>query len=180
MSIRHTCQGSPQQSSTSNCVACDLSGVGAGQSTAAYGQAYGPQPGVEARRYVQPQGHAVHPDVAWMNQTLASAPRNPFSWYEEPSKARYGIQGGVAPPGKDYRTGMRSQRLTREQAPDIRIQPPSTYPVQELLHHQLAGNPSNLLKARQQLSVNNILLTLGNPSNAKYLPTNRVVSRKKP
>ncbi|RMY53863.1 hypothetical protein D0865_05039 [Hortaea werneckii] len=102
MSIRHTCQGSPQQISTSNCVACDLSGVGTGQATVNYGQAYGPQPGVEARRYVEPQGHAVHSDLAWMNQTLASPPRNPFSWYEEPSNARYGIQGGVAPPGPGY------------------------------------------------------------------------------
>ncbi|KAI6833052.1 hypothetical protein KC340_g6693 [Hortaea werneckii] len=95
MSIRHTCQGSPQQNSTSNCVACDLSGVGTGQVTANDG-------GVEARRYVQPHGHAVHPDVAWMNQTLSSAPRNPFSWREGPSNDRYGIQGGVAPPGPGY------------------------------------------------------------------------------
>ncbi|RMY65482.1 hypothetical protein D0862_15268 [Hortaea werneckii] len=102
MSIRHTCQGSPQQGSTSNCVACDFSGVGTGQSTAVYGQAYGPQSGVEARRYVQPQGHAVHPDVAWMNQTLSSAPRNPFSWYEGPPNGRYGIRGGIAPPGPEY------------------------------------------------------------------------------
>ncbi|RMX77273.1 hypothetical protein D0869_10021 [Hortaea werneckii] len=102
MSIRHTCQGSPQQSSTSNCVACDLSGVGTGQVTANYGQPYGAQPGVEARRLVQPHGHAVHPDVAWMNQTLSSAPRNPFGWYEEPLNDRYGIQGGVAPPGPGY------------------------------------------------------------------------------
>ncbi|GAB1735500.1 hypothetical protein NU219Hw_g3127t1 [Hortaea werneckii] len=102
MSIRHTCQGSPQQSSTSNCVACVLSGVCTGQFTAIYGQACGPQSGVEARRYVQPQGHAIHPDVAWMNQTLSSAPRNPFGWYEGPPNNRYGIQGGIAPPGPEY------------------------------------------------------------------------------
>lgn len=122
MSIRHTCQGPPQQNSTSNCVACDLSGVGTGQVTANYGQPYGAQPGVEAQRYVQPHGHAgktecwelsltrltphaVHPDVAWMNQTLASAPHNPFGWREESSNDRFGMQGGVAPPGKDHRTG---------------------------------------------------------------------------
>ncbi|KAI7562057.1 hypothetical protein KC319_g7022 [Hortaea werneckii] len=101
MSIRHTCQGSPQQSSPSNCVACDLMGVGSGQSAANYGQPYGPQPGGEAPRYVRPHGNAVHPDVAWMNQTLASAPRNPFNWREEPLNDRYGMQGGAPSPGKD-------------------------------------------------------------------------------
>ncbi|KAI7212323.1 hypothetical protein KC343_g4280 [Hortaea werneckii] len=102
MSIRHTCQGSPQQSSPSNCVACDLMGVGSGQSAANYGQPYGPQPGGEAPRYVRPHGNAVHPDVAWMNQTLASAPRNPFNWREEPLNDRYGMQGGAPSPGPRY------------------------------------------------------------------------------
>ncbi|KAI6901952.1 hypothetical protein KC318_g7750 [Hortaea werneckii] len=178
MSIRHTCQGSPQQSSTSNCVACDLSGVGTGQVTANYGQPYGAQPGVEARRLVQPHGHAVHPDVAWMNQTLSSAPRNPFGWYEEPLNDRYGIQGGVAPPGEDHRTGMKGQRLTRDQVPDTRIQLALPYPVRELLHHQLAGNLTTLLRTRQP-SVNNILLTSGKPSNAGHLLTTLLVSRGK-
>ncbi|KAI6800598.1 hypothetical protein KC360_g7510 [Hortaea werneckii] len=100
MSIRHTCQ--PQQSSPSNCIACDLSGVGAGHSTANYGQPYGPHPGVEAPRYVQPHGNAVHPDVSWMNQSLSSAPRNPFAWREEPSDDRYGMQGGAPSPGPGY------------------------------------------------------------------------------
>ncbi|KAI7347831.1 hypothetical protein KC354_g13800, partial [Hortaea werneckii] len=98
MSIRHTCQGSPQQSSASNCVACDLSGVGTGQSTMNYGQPYGPQLGVEAQGHVQPSGHAVHPDIAWFNQTLSSAPRNPFSWSDGSPDDRYGAQGGIASP----------------------------------------------------------------------------------
>ncbi|RMY43837.1 hypothetical protein D0863_16293 [Hortaea werneckii] len=103
MSPRHTCQGSPQQSSPSNCVACDLSGVGAGQSTANYSQPYGPQPGGEAPRHVQPHENAAHPDIAWINQTLSSAPpRNPFSWREEPSNDRYGMQGGAHSPGPGY------------------------------------------------------------------------------
>ncbi|RMZ16543.1 hypothetical protein D0860_00948 [Hortaea werneckii] len=42
---------------------------------------------------------AVHPDIAWFNQTLSSAPRNPFSWSDEPPNNRYGAQGGVASPG---------------------------------------------------------------------------------
>ncbi|KAI7551916.1 hypothetical protein KC331_g2235 [Hortaea werneckii] len=74
MSIRHTCQGSPQQISTSNCVACDLSGVGTGQATVNYGQAYGPQPGVEARRYVEPQGHAG-PGYPYPTSINLSSPR---------------------------------------------------------------------------------------------------------
>ncbi|KAI7159125.1 hypothetical protein KC349_g4368 [Hortaea werneckii] len=103
MSIRHTCQGPPQQSSTSNCVACDLSGVGTGQSTANYGQAHGPQIGSGAQGYVQPPGHhAVHPDVAWFNQTLSSAPRNPCSWNDESPNDRYGVQGGVSSPAPGY------------------------------------------------------------------------------
>ncbi|KAI6798515.1 hypothetical protein KC332_g6181 [Hortaea werneckii] len=102
MSIRHTCQGSPQQSSASNCVACDLSGVGTGQSTMNYGQPYGPQLGVEAQGQVQPSGHAVHPDIAWFNQTLSSAPRNPFSWSDGSPNDRYGAQGGIASPGPGY------------------------------------------------------------------------------
>ncbi|KAI6911056.1 hypothetical protein KC318_g8835 [Hortaea werneckii] len=103
MSIRHTCQGPPQQSPTSNCVACDLSGVGTGQSTANYGQAHGPQIGVGAQGYVQPLGHhAVHPDVAWFNQTLSSAPRNAFSWSDQSPNDRYGVQGCATMPAPGY------------------------------------------------------------------------------
>ncbi|KAI7384582.1 hypothetical protein KC336_g18168 [Hortaea werneckii] len=148
MSIGHTCQGSPQQSSPSNCIACDLSGVGAGHSTANYGQPYSPHVGVEARRYVQPYANAVHPDVAWMNQSLSSAPRNPFGWREEPSDDRYGMQGGAPSPGPGYpyptSLNISGPRLTAPPAGGETRQPAQP--------PQVAGHPypSNLGQTQQR------------------------------
>ncbi|KAI7185315.1 hypothetical protein KC316_g7455 [Hortaea werneckii] len=159
MSIRHTCQGPPQQSPTSNCVACDLSGVGTGQTTANYGQAHGPQIGVGAQGYVQPPGHAVHSDVAWFNQTLSSAPRNAFSWSEEPPNDRYGVQGGTTPPapGYPYPTSITlpGGRVTAPPAGGGPRQPTQNPPVVGQQYHPELGQnqqrqPSTNPQSRQQ------------------------------
>ncbi|GAB1731695.1 hypothetical protein NU195Hw_Modified_335t1 [Hortaea werneckii] len=148
MSIRHTCQGSPQLSSASNCVACDLSGVGTGQSTMNYGQPYPPQLGAEAQDHVHPSAHAVHPDIAWFNQTLSSAPRSPFSWSDEPPNNRYGAQGGVASPGPGYPypTSINISNAT------VTGQPAGGGPRQPTYNPPVLGqqNPPNLRQTQQR------------------------------